>query len=99
MKIRPEQIDSRIAQCVEAWRAARQHASTIADQGVRAVAEKIADGLRDESIREVLTPLFKAAVKGKAVKNGKKAQKEDKKSKKEAKKAKQADTATSQTIA
>src|SRR3954471_21134953 len=90
MKIRPEQIDSRIAQCVDAWRSARQHSAAITDQGVRAVAEKIADGLRDESIREVLAPLFKAAVKGKAVKNGKKAQKEEKKTqKKEAKKAKQ----------
>jgi hypothetical protein len=83
MKIRPEDVDSRLAECVEAWRAARQHAAAIADQAARGVAERIADTLRDESFREVLAPLFKAAVKGKsaakAAKDGKKAAKNGKK--------------------
>jgi hypothetical protein len=73
MKIRPEDIDTRIAECVDAWRAARQHCTTIADETVRPVAERIADGLRDESIRDCLAPLFRNAVKGKKnKKNGKK---------------------------
>jgi hypothetical protein len=66
MKIRPEEIDARIAECIDAWKQARQHVSTIGEDGVRAVAERIADGLRDDSIRDCLAPLFKAAVKGKA---------------------------------
>ena len=65
MKIRPEDIDARIADCIEAWRNARQHCSAITDEAVRGVAERIADGLRDEGIRDCLSPLFKAAVKGK----------------------------------
>ena len=32
---------------------------------LRRLAERIADGLRDEGIRDCLSPLFKAAVKGK----------------------------------
>jgi hypothetical protein len=106
MKIRPEQVDSRIAECVEAWRVAREHAAAITDQAVRTVAEKIADTLRDESFREVLAPLFKAAVKGKsaakAAKNGKKAQKVEKQAqkqkKKAAKQAQQGDDAARATI-
>jgi hypothetical protein len=65
MKIRPEDIDGRIADCIEAWSNARQHCAAITDDAVRAVAERIADGLRDEGIRDCLAPLFKAAVKGK----------------------------------
>lgn len=65
MKIRPEEIDSRIADCLEAWRNARQHCAAITDETVRPVAERIADRLRDEGIEECLAPLFKAAVKGK----------------------------------
>jgi hypothetical protein len=98
MKIRPEDVDSRLAECVEAWRVARQHAAAIADQAARGVAERIADTLRDESFRDVLAPLFKAAVRGKsatkAAKDGKKAAKNGKK----AAKRQQRDAAALQTI-
>jgi hypothetical protein len=66
MKNRPEEIDARINESIEAWKLARQHAAAISEDGVRGVAERIADQLRDESIRDILAPLFKAAVKGKA---------------------------------
>ncbi|MGZ3438784.1 MAG: hypothetical protein ACXVDD_04690 [Polyangia bacterium] len=65
MKIRPEEIDGRIADCLEAWRTARQHCAAIADEAARPAAERIADRLRDEGIQDCLAPLFKAAVKGK----------------------------------
>lgn len=68
MKIRPEEIDERIAGCIEAWRHARQHCAAIADEAVRPIAERIADGLRDDGIRDCLAPLFKAAVRGKKAK-------------------------------
>jgi hypothetical protein len=68
MKIRPEEIDGRIADCIEAWRSARQHCAAIADEAVRPVAERIADRLRDEGIHDCLAPLFKAAIKGKKAK-------------------------------
>jgi hypothetical protein len=69
MKIRPEEIDTRIAECIDAWQQARQHCASIENEGVRQAAERIADGLRDESIHDCLAPLYRAAVKGK---NGKK---------------------------
>ncbi len=65
MKIRPEDIDSRVADCIAAWSTARQHCAAITDDSVRPVAERIADSLRDECIRDCLAPLFKKAVKGK----------------------------------
>ncbi len=74
MKNRPEEIDARINESIEAWKVARQHAAAITEDGVRGVAERIADQLRDDSIRDILAPLFKAAVKGKAVKASKKKQ-------------------------
>jgi hypothetical protein len=72
MKNRPEEIDTRINESIEAWKLARQHAAAITEDGVRGVAERIADQLRDDSIRDILAPLFKAAVKGKATKASKK---------------------------
>jgi hypothetical protein len=68
MKIRPEDIDARIADCIEAWRNARQHCAAIGDEAVRPAAERIADSLRDDGIRDCLAALFKAAVKGKKAK-------------------------------
>ena len=65
MKIRPEEIDARIAECIEAWRVARQHCASIEDQQARPAAERIADQLRDDSIRDCLAAVFKAASKGK----------------------------------
>jgi hypothetical protein len=65
MKVRPEEIDGRIHDTIEAWRSARERCAAITDDGVRPVAERIADGLRDEGIRDCLAPLFKAAAKGK----------------------------------
>jgi hypothetical protein len=72
MKNRPEEIDTRIGETIDAWKVARQHAAAITEDGVRGVTERIADSLRDDSIRDILAPLFKAAVKGKANKSNKK---------------------------
>jgi len=63
MKIRPEDIDGAIGDVIEAWRNARQHCAAIGDEAVRPVAERVADALRDERLRDCLAPLFK--VKGK----------------------------------
>ncbi len=72
MKIRPEEIDARIAECIEAWRDARQHCAAITDEAARPAAERIADQLRDDSIRDCLAGVFKAARKGNKGKKGKK---------------------------
>jgi hypothetical protein len=65
MKNRPEEIEARLHDVIEAWRGARERAAAIADDTVRPVAEKIADGLRDEHLREALAPLFKNGKKKK----------------------------------
>ncbi len=72
MKVRPEEIDTRITDCIEAWKTARQHCDNITDEGARHAAQRIADGLRDEGIRDCLASLFKQAVKGKKAKKTKK---------------------------
>ncbi|HEX9104132.1 MAG TPA: hypothetical protein VF997_18095 [Polyangia bacterium] len=66
MKIRPEDVDAAISDVIEAWREARQHCAAIGDDAVRPVAERIADALRDERLRDCLAPLFKG--KGKKTK-------------------------------
>ncbi len=63
MKIRPEDVDAAINDVTEAWRNARQHCAAIADEAVRPVAERIADALRDERLRDCLAPLFKGTGK------------------------------------
>ncbi len=65
MKIRPEEVDGAIGEVIESWRTARQHCATINDEMVRPVAEKIADALRDERLRDCLAPLFKGKNKSK----------------------------------
>jgi hypothetical protein len=65
MKNRPEEVDARLQAIIDAWRGARERASAISDEHVRPVAEKIADGLRDEQLREALAPLFKNGKKKK----------------------------------
>lgn len=66
MKVRAEEVDGRIADCIEAWRSARQHCATIPDEIARAAAERVADSLRDDHMRHCLSPLFKAALKSKS---------------------------------
>lgn len=74
--MKPENIDSRLVDIVDAWKGARGRLGGITDEHARKAAEKVADELFHDSIRTCLSPLFKAAVKGKkngkAAKNGKK---------------------------
>jgi hypothetical protein len=65
MKIKPEEIDAHLGEIVEAWKSARQHAATLTEDGVRHAAEKIADQLRDDEVRDILASVFRAAKKGK----------------------------------
>jgi hypothetical protein len=76
--MKPENIDSRLVDIVDAWKGARGRLGGITDEQARKAAEKVADELFHDSVRTALSPLFKAAVKGK--KNGKshKADKPDK---------------------
>ncbi len=67
--MKPENIDSRISDIVDAWKGARSRLIEIGDEHARKAAEKVADELLNDSIRHCLSPLFKAAIKGK--KNGK----------------------------
>jgi hypothetical protein len=84
--MKPENIDSRLVDIVDAWKGARGRLGGITDEQARKAAEKVADELFHDSVRTALSPLFKAAVKGK--KNGKsdkpeKAAKKEKKEKKD----------------
>ena len=67
--MKPENIDSRLVDIVDAWKGARGRLGGIGDEHARKAAEKVADELFHDSIRTCLSPLFKAAIKGK--KNGK----------------------------
>lgn len=67
--MKPENIDSRLVDIVDAWKGARGRLGGITDEQARKAAEKVADELFHDSVRTALSPLFKAAVKGK--KNGK----------------------------
>jgi hypothetical protein len=67
--MKPENIDSRLVDIVDAWKGARGRLGGITDDQARKAAEKVADELFHDSVRTALSPLFKAAVKGK--KNGK----------------------------
>jgi hypothetical protein len=67
--MKPENIDSRLVDIVDAWKGARGRLGGISDDQARKAAEKVADELFHDSVRTALSPLFKAAVKGK--KNGK----------------------------
>jgi hypothetical protein len=73
MKIRTEDVDGRIQDTIEAWRTARTHCVNIGDADGRSAAERVADQLRDDNLRLCLSPLFRAAMKGKNGKNGKSA--------------------------
>jgi hypothetical protein len=81
--MKPENIDSRLVDIVDAWKGARGRLGGITDDQARKAAEKVADELFHDSVRTALTPLFKAALKGK--KNGKshKSDKADKPGKKD----------------
>jgi hypothetical protein len=65
MKNRPGEVETRLQEVIDAWRSARERASAIGDEIVRPVAEKIADGLRDEHLKDALAPLFKNGKKKK----------------------------------
>jgi hypothetical protein len=67
--MKPENIDSRLVDIVDAWKGARGRLGGISDAEARKAAEKVADELFHDSVRTALSPLFKAAIKGK--KNGK----------------------------
>ncbi len=75
--MKPENIDSRLVDIVDAWKGARGRLGGIADEHARKEAERVADELFHESVRTCLSPLFKAAVKGK--KNGKNGKVKDEK--------------------
>ena len=81
--MKPENIDSRLVDIVDAWKGARGRLGGITDDQARKAAEKVADELFHDSVRTALSPLFKAALKGK--KNGKshKSDKADKPGKKD----------------
>jgi hypothetical protein len=75
--MKPENIDSRLVDIVDAWKGARGRLGGITDDQARKAAEKVADELFHDSVRTALSPLFKAAVKGKKNgKNGKSSKKE-----------------------
>ena len=70
MKIRAEEVDGAISDVIDAWKIARQHCAAIDDEAARPAAERIADALRDERLRDCLLPLFKG--RGKNAKKAKK---------------------------